>query len=323
MKEKEVKLAHNLNFYWVLFFVAIISCPANAKLIRDSKLRIGNRIFSPANFTFTNMTNLTNLTMTTREPIINIEYSISYPINNISMNSYDLEKDFIMLTKNRTVDHNTVYISKKFCNFKNLKTNKTLIKINVTDIKANLTTDHNKTSSSKEYFNFNFDNRVEKRKKLKIPNNINHNKTLHSNSTIGYSSDMPDYLLSVIADQSEAIKKEICLHCLEILEALNFLVGEIKIIKGKLKKLTTNKTNATSKEKNLKVAHLINNINYVKADLFKLNEILKTLQKADCPNFLNNSKRYRMVVNYTNKIVEIIQQSMKTLNIKLNLVILS
>jgi hypothetical protein len=369
MKSKENFGVQSIKFYWVVFFVFIF-WGGGAQAMQGAKTKMKffknqiklhyefnnhsnstfktifsneknnftspfNNSSSSKNLNFhnytTNKTNSTNNFLSNSEEKIEFNYSISYPITNLTIQTYDLEKEFIKFTKNRTVDKNTVYINKNFCNLKNLRNNKTHNLTKFSEIvSSNLTNEENNTLIE-ESFGFNFQNR---KQKIKMKKNITHtakisiihspsNNTIRNkNSTNSSSSEIPNYLLKVIADQSEAIKKEICFHCLEILEALDFLVGEIKIIKNKHKKLIESK-NLNSKEKSLKVANLINNINYVKADLYKLNEILKTLQKADCPNFLNNSKKYRMVVNYTNKLVEIIQQSLKSLNLKLNLVILS
>lgn len=267
------------------------------------------------------------------EEKIEFSYSITYPIINFINQTYDLENEFIKFTKNRTVDKNTVYINKKFCNLKNNKNKELNNLTQFSDTVSSNVTKQENITFKEETFISNFRNIKDKKQIIKQKKNTSHTakiSILHSPSQISLknknstnsSSEIPNFLLKVIADQSESIKKEICLHCLEILEALDFLVEEIKIIKSKQKKLMDSK-NLSYKQKSFKIANLINNVNYIKADLFKLNEILKTLQKADCPNFVNNSKKYRMVVNYTNKLVEIIQHSLKTLNLNINLVILS
>jgi hypothetical protein len=71
------------------------------------------------------------------------------------------------------------------------------------------------------------------------------------------------------------------------------------------------------------ISNCVNNLNLIKADLFKLNEVLSTLQKANCINFTENSKKYSLVVDSTNKLLEIIQNVLRNLNINLNIVVLN
>jgi hypothetical protein len=129
-------------------------------------------------------------------------------------------------------------------------------------------------------------------------------------------------VLYIIANQSENIKNEICSSCLEINKGLNVLIDEIKQIKSRLKNLN-DKEYSGKFDLYSELSHCINNINLIKAELFRLNNFLDTLQKANCKNYQENSKKYSLVVNSTNKLLEVIQNVVKKLGLNINLVILN
>jgi len=240
---------------------------------------------------------------------------------NISITNITKEIDL-----NQTDDFNdTIVINQNFCNLKKLKQNKLDRERNqnITNIDKNFSVSHNNTIT----LDLNSNSTTKKNHTIKI-NALKNNKnktysTINKdlNSTDSNNSITSDDLLNLIADQTESIKNEICTNCLEINSALNVLIDEIKNIKAQLKQFTSDKL--TKKEIYEKLSYCINNINLIKADLFKLNEILDTLQKANCSNFIDNSKKYTLVVNSTNKLVEIIQDVMRRLNININLVVLN
>jgi len=222
--------------------------------------------------------------------------------------------------------NDTIVINQNFCNLnklkqKNLKNkeSKFLSSADKNDSKA-LNSLYNSTKN-----NHTFKIGALKNYKNKTSNTNNDLNTINissnNNNTDQNNSITSDDLLNLIADQTESIKNEICTNCLEINSALNILIDEIKNIKAQLKKFTEEKF--SKKDAYEKLSYCINNINLIKADLFKLNEILDTLQKANCRNFLDNSKKYTLVVNSSNKLVEIIQNVMRKLNININLVVLN
>ena len=72
-----------------------------------------------------------------------------------------------------------------------------------------------------------------------------------------------------------------------------------------------------------KISQYITDINLIKTDLFKLNEFLDTLQKANCKNFADSLKKYNIVVNSVNKLIQIIQNSITKFKININIVVLN
>jgi hypothetical protein len=167
------------------------------------------------------------------------------------------------------------------------------------------------------------------------------NKTETASTSTNNSSTS---LLNAIADESELIKNEICMNCLEISSTLDILIGEIKEIKNNLRKIidkyqegssiifkNSSNTNISDNIKDSKVRqhditevlNSLNRVNYIKADLFKMNEVLNILQKAECENYQDNNKKYLLVINSSNKLVEIIQDVFRRLNLNINLVVLS
>lgn len=241
--------------------------------------------------------------------------------SNATVIDYEVE---IKKVNKTDFDEETVLINQNFCNFKNLTTN-------VDASNSNKSHTNNATAADGKDKIINAKNKVKfytfnYRNSISFNNNTNHsvNDTLNSTNTNNKTNiNSADSLLNIIADQSEAIKKEICVNCLEISSALDILVQEIKEIKNRLKKIINKNKNDNSKLNLARISNIINNINFIKADLFKLNEILNTLQKANCDNFNDNSKKYQLVVNSTNKLVEIMQDVLKKLNININLVILN
>lgn len=219
----------------------------------------------------------------------------------------------VILSNKTLYDENSVIINKKFCDFKHLKqkfkhkivNDSRIDKMNFSeniydpDPHLNITKpDYNSSSIESVIFS----------EKSGSEHKIN-------------ESISSDELLSIIADQTENIKNEICSSCLEIMTSLNILIDEIKLIKKTLHDLTVAKPPIFYVY--TKILHCINNLNLIKADLFKLNEILDTLQKANCSNFIENSKKYTLVVNSSNKLLEKIQDCLKTFNININLLVLN
>lgn len=244
--------------------------------------------------------------------------------------------------------NDTIIINQKFCKLKKLNKNKTIAYNNTNpafhnynsiyenrsfdeniNLHANIHINNNLTSNSQNYDYRKYNNFTRQNHTIKIGALNNKNKTStkdqiiqsQNNNSNNNNSITSDDLLNLIADQTESIKNEICNNCLEINSALNILIEEIKNIKMQLKKLTSERL--SKKDAYEKFSYCINNINLIKADLFKLNEILDTLQKANCSNFMDNSKKYTLVVNSTNKLVEIIQNVIRKLNLNINLVVLN
>lgn len=141
------------------------------------------------------------------------------------------------------------------------------------------------------------------------------------NITNNSSNVTADALLTVISNQTENIKKEICSNCKGLLSALDDIISSIKVLKGRMKFTINN--NLTKKEYTRIVLNVINKVNLIKVDLHKLNEALSSLQKARCDNFANLSKKHGLVKNSTDKLVEVVQEVIKHRQIKINLVFLN
>lgn len=148
-----------------------------------------------------------------------------------------------------------------------------------------------------------------------------------------------EQILSSIVNQTEKIKNEICSSINEISSALTVLVNRMKNIKQEISMFHSlienkNQTNVTteskynSKEKIEKILHLINNMNLIKVDLFKINEILINLQKVNCENqgiyIQNIQKEYQNTQDTLNKLIELLQEyTKKDKNFPIDLVILN
>jgi hypothetical protein len=230
------------------------------------------------------------------------------------------DKNITVHLSNKTFyDENSVIINKKFCDFKKMKQkfkNKFLNESQTE--KMNYSQNLNHTNL---YFTNSSSNNLSSIDSEPIFNSNSSRIHLTGPEHKSNNSISSDDLLSIIADQTENIKNEICSSCLEINTSLNILIDEIKLIKKTLHNLALEKPSII--DVYTKILNSINNLNLIKADLFKLNEILDTLQKANCNNFMENSKKYTLVVNSSNKLLEKIQDSLKSFNININLVVLN
>lgn len=148
-----------------------------------------------------------------------------------------------------------------------------------------------------------------------------------------------EQILSSIVNQTEKIKKEICSSINEISLALTVLVNRMKnikqeisifhsLIENKNQTIINSESKYNSKEKIEKMLHLINSMNLIKVDLFKINEILINLQKVKCENqgnyIQNIQKEYQNTQDTLNKLIELLQEyTKKDKNFPIDLVILN
>jgi hypothetical protein len=140
--------------------------------------------------------------------------------NHINLNK---NSNITVVLSNKTLyDENSVIINKKFCDFKHLKQK----------FKHKILND-----SRKDKMNFS-ENIYDPDPHLNITKPDSYNSS--SIETVIFSeksgsehkineSISSDELLSIIADQTENIKNEICSSCLEIMTSLNILIDEIKL----------------------------------------------------------------------------------------------
>jgi hypothetical protein len=207
-------------------------------------------------------------------------------------------------------------LKKKFCDFKKLNE----------DIKK-LHAKNKQDLQNKKDFNDKIINLNESIQNFSNTNNSTSNysgnfSNQNNESDILNNSVSSDDLLSIIANQTENIKNEICSSCLEINSSLDILLKEIKDLKKKIK-FYQNETQIDDEESYLSLVNLINNLNLIKVDLFKFNEILQTIQKAECHNYQESFKKYTSLTNYSMKLVEMIQNILLKLNLDINVVILN
>lgn len=205
-------------------------------------------------------------------------------------------------------DNIPILVNQQYCNFK-----KFLIK-------------HNKTNNNISIENVNYDKNTTSISSIYPQGNITIaiNRT-GSNNQNNSDNNITNNLLSIITDNTLNIKKEICVHCLDISQYLDVIIEEIKRIKNKITSYKNDKIKSliSSRKLHLKITRLINNVNYIKADLYKLNEILHILKRVKCSNYSENSNKYHMVVNSTQKLVEVLQKLGKNLNLRFDIVILT
>jgi hypothetical protein len=144
---------------------------------------------------------------------------------------------------------------------------------------------------------------------------INNTITTFSNNT---NINSAESLIASIEYQTDFIKKEICIHSNEISEALDVLITEITGIQFSIHELKSNN------QKSLDIVlSSINKINIVKADISRLNEIITTIQKVNCPSVTQSQKKIELLLHSINKLIELISETIKNLKMNFNMVILT
>lgn len=148
-----------------------------------------------------------------------------------------------------------------------------------------------------------------------------------------------DQMLNSIANQTEKIRNEICSSVNEISSSLDRIFNLMKELKKdinefqKLVNITNNNTNNVtevipSKVKINKLLFVINNMNSIKADLYKINGIISNFQKVKCEEqnskIQNVIKQYQTIQDTLNKLIELLQDyTKKDKSIPIDLVILN
>ena len=145
--------------------------------------------------------------------------------------------------------------------------------------------------------------------------NANNSKTENSSSKITENN------INGIISYTDKIKTEICDSSKLVNTSLFQLDDQITEIKNDLKNLTEKDVN--DNEMVVKFTVCINNVNLIKADLIKINDILETLKKANCKNYDDTQKKFDSTTNLVNTLVTNIQNFIRTKNMNINLVILS
>lgn len=162
--------------------------------------------------------------------------------------------------------------------------------------------------------------------RIKFRNNSIQNKT---NTTlpehkhiINASNVLNASLINLIIEQTELMKAEICKSNSEIVKGIGKLVSSISLIKKKLKQITS--INIISKDEIiLDFTVCINNLNLIRAELHKMNDLLENIKKASCKEFADSQRKYDEAKNDLNKLVESIQNFIRKTNLDFNLLILT
>ena len=154
-------------------------------------------------------------------------------------------------------------------------------------------------------------------------NSFNTNNSIteiKNNSTLIYSksASSAESLIASIESQTQYIKKEICIHSSEISDALDVLITEITNIEENVKNLHFNNRKTLGV-----IVKSINNVNIIKADITRLNEIIATIQKVNCPNLGKSAKKIELVLHSVNLLIELITEKIKNLKLNFDLVILT
>lgn len=162
--------------------------------------------------------------------------------------------------------------------------------------------------------------------------------TLANKTFLSYETDQ---MLFSISNQTEKIRNEICSSVNEISSSLDRIFNLMKELKKDINEFQSmvNSTNCNNTNNNLtevipskmkinKLLFVINNMNAIKADLYKINGIIANFQKVKCEEqnakIQNLIKKYQNIQDTLNKLIELLQDyTKKDKSIPIDLLILN
>lgn len=162
--------------------------------------------------------------------------------------------------------------------------------------------------------------------------------TLANKTFLSYETDQ---MLFSISNQTEKIRNEICSSVNEISSSLDRIFNLMKELKKDINEFQSmvNLTNCNNTNNNLtevipskmkinKLLFVINNMNAIKADLYKINGIIVNFQKVKCEEqnakIQNLIKKYQNIQDTLNKLIELLQDyTKKDKSIPIDLLILN
>ena len=163
-------------------------------------------------------------------------------------------------------------------------------------------------------------------KNFHIPsfNSTQNNSTNSTNST--FSNILIHTLNQAINAAEKIVKKEVqvievCSKCLELDDFLKLLTKEVLNIKNDIKSTFDTKLNQQTFL--MKFAYWVTKTNLLRADIFKLNDLLETLKTSNCAGQEDNSKKLLLLSNASDHLVEIIQSLGKKEDLNLKVAALS
>jgi len=175
-------------------------------------------------------------------------------------------------------------------------------------------------------------NSKKERKKLEDAKNKQRNNTLTSNRNLTLTSNKTTNLImnslnKVIATAEKMVNKEIevievCSKCIELEGLLRRLTKEILFIKKDIRKTFSSKS-LNQQAFLFKFSYWVMKINFLRADIFKLNDLLESLKTSNCPGQEDNTKKLLLLSNASDHLVGIIQNISKKEELNLNVVALS
>ena len=129
-------------------------------------------------------------------------------------------------------------------------------------------------------------------------------------------------LLNLIIEQTEIMKTEICKSSSDMTKGLEKLNENILNIKKKLKIISSG--NMIQKDEIiLDFTVCINNLNLIRVELIKMENLIENMKKANCKEINDSKKKYDQAKNTLNKLVEGIQNFLRKTNLDFNLLILT
>jgi hypothetical protein len=148
---------------------------------------------------------------------------------------------------------------------------------------------------------------------------------ISSNSLVKDESDpvkRNSTFMNLIIEQTKRMKSEICNSRIDISNGFDKLINSVTLIKKKLKQITS--VNVILKDEIiLDFTICINNLNLIRAELEKMNNLLENIKKANCKDLTDAQNKSDQAKNNLNALVESIQNFLRKTNLDLNLLILT
>ena len=131
-----------------------------------------------------------------------------------------------------------------------------------------------------------------------------------------------EFLHLYFTNHNDTLHKEnVCSRCLNSTLTLQKIIEEISLIEADI--VLLNNTIFTKQEYILKFSGYINNINFIKIELYKLRYIPIILQEIDCPQYKKETENFHLALRRTNLLIEVIQDSIRKPNLNVNFIVLS
>jgi len=274
-----------------------------------------------------NDTNINNTSIAINNPISDIasnnttittNQAINNTINNTTTNTNTNNNNSNI--NNVNTNSSPINITKSLIN-----TNNTIIALNNTNIPNNTNTLNNSNTANKSN-NTKTTNPTNPTNTTNPTNNITNCTSDNCTGTDNATNNIINTINNAIKSADSVANKEIkviqvCSNCMELDHFLKELTKEVLSLKNDIH--DTFASSLIQQTFLYKFSAWVMRVNLLRADIFKLNDLLETLKTANCPGQEDNSKKLLLLSSASDHLVEIIQNIQSNEQLDLKVVALS